>query len=132
LVYGLSKEWFLAHPEIEEMKKSEELGLLVENGALVIQAHPFREASYIDHIRLFPRHVHGVEIINANRTDGENTMAKIYAEHYGLLPFAGSDNHVADRQKSLAGVEFEEPISDVDDFIEKVLCGKAQVFSLVL
>lgn len=129
LVYGLSKEWFLAHPEIEGMKKSEELSLLVENGALVIQAHPFREAPYIDHIRLFPRHVHGVEIINANRKESENALAKIYAEHYELLPFAGSDNHAADRQKSLAGVEFEEPISDVDDFIEKVLCGKAQVFA---
>ena len=43
LVYGLSKEWYLSHPEIMEMKKSEELKYLMENGALVIHAHPYRE-----------------------------------------------------------------------------------------
>ena len=66
LVYGLDKQWFLDHPEILEIKKSEELSLMMDSGALVIQAHPFREAYYIDHIRLFPRHVHGVEIINSS------------------------------------------------------------------
>ena len=50
LVYGLSKEWFLQHPEILDMKKSDELKLMMDSGALVIHAHPYREASYIDHI----------------------------------------------------------------------------------
>ena len=64
------------------MKKSDELAFMMENGALIIQAHPFREAFYIDHIRLFPRHVHGVEIVNANRPEKENNLAKIYTNHY--------------------------------------------------
>ena len=55
LIYGLDKAWYLAHLQIMEMKKTEELALMMENGALVIQAHPFREATYIDHLRLFPR-----------------------------------------------------------------------------
>ena len=84
LIYGLSKEWYLAHPEIMEMKKSVELNYLAENGALVIHAHPYRESSYIDHIRLFPRLVHGVEV-NASRTKEENEIAKLYAKHYNLL-----------------------------------------------
>ena len=88
LVYGLGKDWFLAHPEIEDMKKSEELQLMMDAGALVIQAHPFREASYIDHIRLYPRHVHGVEVYNACRKDFENQMALQYADAYGLIHFA--------------------------------------------
>ncbi|MBR5539234.1 MAG: histidinol phosphatase, partial [Clostridia bacterium] len=87
LVYGLDKEWFLSHPEIMEMKKSIELPFLMEQGALVIQAHPFREASYIDHIRLFPRGVEGIETVNACRKESENKMADIYAEHYGFLKF---------------------------------------------
>ena len=57
LVYGLDKGWYLAHPEIMEMKKTAELTLMASEGALIIQAHPFREATYIDHIRLFPRFV---------------------------------------------------------------------------
>ena len=93
LIYGLDKAWYLAHPEIEGMPKSRELPLLMEAGALVVQAHPFREANYIDHIRLFPRCVHGAEIVNANRTDFENEMARRYAESYGLLAFAGTENN---------------------------------------
>ena len=130
LIYGLDKAWFLAHPEIMDMKKSEELTLMRDEGALIIQAHPFREASYIDHIRLFPRHVHGVEIINANRKGGENDIAKLYAAHYGLLEFAGSDNHSAGKQKNLAGMQCEEPIRDVPTFIQRVMNQQMEIFTL--
>lgn len=128
LIYGLDKQWFLSHPEIEQMKKSDELALYMENGALVIHAHPFREAGYIDHIRLFPRRVHGVEIINACRTDFENKMAAQYAENYGLLTFAGSDNHCAEGQKKLAGMCSETPIEDEQDFVNAVQNGKMKIF----
>ena len=40
LIYGLEKEWYKDHPEILEMKKTEELPYLMEAGAFVIQAHP--------------------------------------------------------------------------------------------
>lgn len=130
LVYGLDKEWFLQHPEILEMRKSEELALYIEHGALVIHAHPFREAGYIDHIRLFPRRVHGVEIINANRTDFENEMARQYAANYQLLPFAGSDNHVAHHQKKLAGMQSAAPIESEQDFVTRVKNGEMEVFSI--
>lgn len=131
LVYGLDKQWFLAHPEIMEMEKTDELQLLMDSGALVIQAHPYREASYINHIRLFPRHVHGVEIINACRKDGENKMAEIYAEHYGLLPFAGSDNHIGQKQEKLAGLCCNEPVLNEADFIRKVRSGEMEIFTLI-
>ena len=112
------------------MRKSEELALYIENGALVIHAHPFREAGYIDHIRLFPRRVHGVEIINANRIEFENEMARQYAENYQLLPFAGSDNHVAHHQKKLAGVKFATPIVDEKDFVTRVKNGDTEIFTI--
>ena len=132
LVYGLDKKWFLAHPEIMKMRKSEELAFLMQNGALIIQAHPFREGSYIDHIRLFPRHVHGVEVINACRTELENEMPKLYAEKYSLRFFAGSDNHRAHLQTALAGICTEKPISSELDFIEKYLGGETKLFSVKL
>ena len=130
LVYGLDIEWFLAHPEIMDMKKSEELPFLMENGALVVQAHPYREAKYIDHIRLFPRCVQGVEIDNACRTEFENEMAKKYAEAYGLLPFAGSDNHVCRKRPRLAGMEFDTPIADELDFVRRVKNGEGRLFTI--
>ena len=132
LVYGLDKAWFLSHPEIMGMKKSEELKFLMESGALVIHAHPCREASYIDHIRLFPRCVHGIESINASRTDGENEMAELYRKHYGLLEFAGSDNHSASGQKALAGIMTEKSVTDEKDFVKKVLNGETEIFHTIL
>lgn len=130
LIYGLDKAWYLAHPEIMDMKKSQELPFLMEQGALVIQAHPYREASYIDHIRLYPRHVHGVEVINASRPEAEQQIAKFYADHYGLLHFAGSDNHAGPRRQLLAGMQCREAITDEKDFAAKVLAGKATPFTL--
>lgn len=129
LVYGLDKAWFLRHPEIETMTKSEELALMMQAGALIVQAHPFREANYIDHIRLFPRHVHGVEVFNACRSPFENEMAERYAEHYGLLRFAGSDNHVAATQRLLGGMRDNEPIADEADFVKRVLAGEMIPFT---
>ena len=128
LVYGLHKGWFLQHPEIEGMKKTEELQLLMDAGALIIQAHPYREASYIDHIRLFPRHVHGVEVCNATQSDFRNGMARIYADAYELVHFAGSDNHRAGGAPRLAGMESETPIEDEQDFIRRVLDGSMKPF----
>ena len=132
LIYGLDKEWYLNNPQIMDMKKGEELDYLMENDALVIQAHPYREADYIDHIRLFPRNVHGVEVLNASREEFENQMAKIYAEKYGLLEFAGSDNHSGKMHKKLAGMCSENPISDEKDFIGKVRNGSMEIFSMNL
>ncbi len=130
LVYGLDKAWFLSHPEIMDMKKSDELTYMMDNGALIVQAHPFREASYIDHIRLFPQNVHGVEVVNANRTERENQLAGIYAQHCGLIEVAGSDNHAASKQTKLAGVCCEEPIGDTEDFIRKVKDRRMKIFTL--
>ena len=130
LIYGLDKEWFLAHEEITTMKQTEKLKYMSDAGALIIHAHPFREASYIDHIQLFPRHVHGVEIYNACRTDFENAMAEQYASAYGLLPFAGSDNHFASNQMKLSGMKSPVPIESVDQFISMVKGSELTVYRL--
>ena len=130
LIYGLDKEWFLAHPEIMDMKKSEELAFLIESGALVIQAHPYREDRHINHIRLFPRCVHGVEVINASRPDFENAMADAYANAYQLLKIAGSDNHAGNNAKRLAGIETASPLLNEQDFISRVKSGDITLFTL--
>ena len=130
LVYGLSKEWYFAHPEINEMKTKEKLELMAKDGALIIQAHPFREAGYIDHIRLFPRNVHGIEVINAGRTDFENDMAELYAKSYRLLRFAGSDNHVGPLKSKLAGMCADTPILNELDFVHRILTDRMEIFTL--
>lgn len=130
LIYGLPKEWWYDHTDILNERKSRQLPYMREAGALVVHAHPFREADYIDHIRLFPRGVEGVEVINAERTDFENKMAQMYADSYGFLNTAGSDNHVAKGAKRLAGMECDEAIDSVEDFIKKTRDGKMRVFTV--
>ncbi len=130
LIYGLDKSWFLQHPEIRDMKKSDQLRFFMDEGALVIQAHPFREASYIDHIRLYPRCVHGVEVYNACRKDFDNDMAKHYADAYGLIHFAGTDNHRGGDRETFGGMQTAVPIQNEQHFVELVLTGQASVFQL--
>ena len=130
LVYGLSKKWWYDHADILQERKSKQLPFMMSEGALVVHAHPFREANYIDHIRLFPRGVEGVEVLNAERTDFENKMADLYADSYGFLKTAGSDNHVGRNAKRLAGLECEDAVESVEDFIKKVRAGKMSIFTV--
>ena len=130
LVYGLPLSFYYDHPEIMEMTKKAELAFLMEAGAFLVQAHPYREAGYIDHIRLYPRSVHAVETLNSSRIPFENEMADRYADAYGLLKTAGSDNHIASRQVHLAGMETEDRLTCAEDFIEAVRTGAARIFTL--
>ena len=55
LIYGLTPEWLLAHPEIEGCTRKRQLELVHEAGGCVIQAHPFRQRDYIRRILLGPQ-----------------------------------------------------------------------------
>ncbi len=130
LVYGLDKAWYLAHPEIMDMKKSDELRYLMENGGYIVHAHPFREAGYIDHIRLYPRHVNAIETLNITKSAFENNMAKLYAEQYNFPQTAGTDNHAAGRQKILAGVMTDTPLQSEQDYIDRLQKRELTIFTL--
>lgn len=129
LVYGLEEDWLLLHPEIMEMRVKDFCGFVRNAGGLVVQAHPFREAEYIDHIRLFPSCVDGLETVNACRDVRCNRLAGNLAEEYGLIKTAGSDIH-GRAQKILAGMEFEEKITSGEDFARRVKRGEGKIFVL--
>ncbi len=130
LVFGLDEDWLLAHADAMDLPPKEKLEFLRSEGALVAQAHPYREAFYIDHIRLLPRSVQAVETINASNTDQQNLLADFYAKQYGLIAIAGSDNHCADKMKTLAGVEFDKPICSEKQFVEEILKNSHRLFSM--
>lgn len=129
LVYGLDEEWLIGHPQIMEMKVTEFCPYARAAGGLVVQAHPYREAFYIDHIRLFPSHVDGMETINACRDERCNRLADILANEYGLRKTAGSDIHHGE-QRVLAGMQFENKIVSEKDFAERVKRGEGELFTL--
>ncbi len=129
LIFGLGKEYFLSHTEIFEYKRSDFLSALREAGAFIVQAHPFREARYIDHIRLFPRHIDAVEVINtANSAPFMNDLARTYADTYGLLCTAGSDNHSAGHcPRDFGAMAFSHRLESVEDFISSMRRGEGEI-----
>ena len=128
LVYGLDPAWLLSHPEIVTIPMPDKLAFLKDAGALVIHAHPYRDWGEKSFLRLFPHHVHGVEMVNTSQSPFVNEMGKIYTKGYGLLPFAGSDNHAAHRKRVLGGMMSERPIESVADFVSAVKSGEMTPF----
>lgn len=128
LIYGLSKKWMLEHPEIKEATVEELFNLVDSSGGIMIHAHPYREAPYIKEIRLFPEHVHGVELINAahsnpsslshnNRSFNEHALD--YARKYNFPVTAGSDIH---HTKLLGGgMYFEKRITTEEELVSAIL-----------
>ncbi len=128
LTYGLGSEWLLAHPELLELTTKQYLELAASSGALLFHAHPFRESGYIDMIRLLPRNVAGAEVLNANRSDFENSQAADYVQKYALMSFAGSDNHLGSKQKRLCGVKILRQAADISDWCSMIKKGQYLIF----
>ena len=120
LIYGIDKEFLIKHPEIMSLTLSEFINLVHENNGIVIHAHPFREASYIREIRLFPELTDAVEVINGSHVGTNfNDKAKAYAEKYNLPQTAGSDAHNTNHSR-FCGMEFQHRLIDINDFISTV------------
>ncbi len=120
LTYGIDREWLYAHPEIMDVTIEDYIALVRQNGGMVIQAHPFREADYIDHFTLVPA-VDGVETVNAsNRREIYNERAKWYAESFGLPQTAGSDSHSVSDRFRRGGIITDFRITSPQDYIAAV------------
>lgn len=126
LTYGLDKKWLLEHPYCDTLPVKEYLCLVKKSGGYSVQAHPYREADYVDMIRLLPRNVDAVETVNACNTDFENKMADIYATEYGLTKVCGTDNHVGKRDR-LSALELEFRANSILDIISAIKDGNYKI-----
>ncbi|MCL2044033.1 MAG: PHP domain-containing protein [Treponema sp.] len=94
LVYGLDKEWLLEHPEAKKWTRGEQYQAVKAAGGCVVQAHPFRQHSYIRKVILSSGCVDAVEAANAtNYEQSYDALAMRYALKLGLPVTAGSDMH---------------------------------------
>lgn len=123
LVYGLSPQWLKAHPQLRDMGVKEHLQFVRSAGAMVIHAHPYREAAYIPQVFLFPEDVDGVEVLNGAHSSPKSgnhnslkadQLAAEYARAQGLPMTAGSDIHCADLFGG--GVALRQPIYSPEDY----------------
>ena len=125
LIYNLDKQWLLEHENIDLMPTRKALSLMRQEGGFVVQAHPFRERGYLDHIQLYPRDVDAVEAINSSHFGEEgrkmNERAFLYAKMFDLPVTAGSDSH---REAFIpGGVDVAERFETSRDYQNAVLMG---------
>lgn len=125
LCYGLDKKWLIEHEDIDKINAQEAFKIMRADGGFVVQAHPFRERDYIDFIKLYPRDVDAIEIVNGSQI-GEgimNEMAEIYAKMYNLPMTAGSDTHSVDNMYG-SGVETEQKFLKISDYFDAIIQKK--------
>jgi len=125
LIYGLDKEWLLAHPQMRTWTRKQQFDAVTEGGGCVVQAHPFRERAYVSTIHLSTGCVHGVEVANAGNEPSFDALAMRYAKKLGLPMTAGSDIHSIDWSGSpLMGISFENKLESGFDYAQRIRNGR--------
>ncbi len=98
IVIGLGEKWFTDNPSVASMRPEEFLPIFRNEGAAIIQAHPFRREAYIKEIRLYPELVDAIEVFNlGNKEDSWNYEALELAKKHNKPCTAGSDCHYIGR-----------------------------------
>lgn len=124
LIYGLDKEWLLAHPEMEHWNHRQQLEGVHAAGGCVVQAHPFRMRSYMRQIALGLRYCDGIEAANGGNEALQDAAAYRYGQEFGLPMIAGSDNHYSERGKwesgQIFGIRLEEKLTSIHDLVRLI------------
>jgi len=126
LTYGLDKKWLLKHPDVIKWNIKDYFSRVREDGAYVVHAHPFREAGYIPYIRLMPRMVDAVEVVNTSMSEFVNKQADAYAETYSLKKSGGSDIHNVNRE-IIGGVITETEVNSINELIKLISEEKVRI-----
>lgn len=122
IILGLGCQWFKEHPEIAYTTPERFLPVFRAVGAAVIHAHPYREASYISEVRLFPELVDAVEGYNLHNLPEWNEKAMLYAAENSLPVTSGSDCH--DYGTLGAGIRLDREPDDAIDLAEIIKSGR--------
>jgi len=121
LIYGLDKQWLLENPQVVSIRLENALDCFKKAGALVIHAHPFREAPYIDAFRLLPKFTDAVEVHNCLNSKEQNDRAEVYAKMFGLRETAGGDAHCV--RSNPAGIEAGKRAQTIQELIDVIKAG---------
>ena len=120
LVYGLTKEYMKAHPEMEHWTRRQQLEEVHGQGGCVIQAHPFRMRGYMDRIRLGTLFCDGIEAANRGNEQMDDARAYLMGKELGLVMTAGSDNHFSPVPDPY-GVVLENRLTKIGDYVRIIL-----------
>ena len=120
LIYGLTKEYMKAHPEMEYWTRRQQLDEVHRAGGCVIQAHPFRIRGYMNRIRVGTDFCDGIEAANCGNEALDDFRAYRMGKAEHLVMTAGSDNHFSPIPTPF-GVELDRKLTDIRDYAEIIL-----------
>jgi predicted metal-dependent phosphoesterase TrpH len=90
LVYGVTENMLYNAKDVLRMKIKNAAEYFRLQGAMVFQAHPFRDGMTVTN----PKYIDGIEEINFCVThNNRNEIAKVWAEEYEMLKVYGQDYH---------------------------------------
>jgi len=126
LVFGITKQFCLEHPDMFEMDHWHFHKLANEHGMLFIQAHPFRYGI----TTVSPDAVDGYEIFNGHpRQHSHNAIAEAWAKHFtkhDLIFTSGTDNHDGYMVPN-AGIITKEPIVSNEELLKALRSRKYEI-----
>lgn len=131
LLYGITPEFMYMHPELREGGLEMIYSFARDFGALVIQAHPFRNRDYIPDAdkRLDPSFLDGYEVFNTANKDEDNEKAAAQFSSCGKILTAGSDCHW-NENGARSGIETDFRITDERQLARVLEAGDFSLFGL--
>jgi len=119
LVYGVDKT-ISSSIELSELKK-------IFPGALLVWAHPFRNARNPSAAELLNPLLNGIEVFSSNHNINENSLALKRWHEYKFTAISGSDTH----DKINTGIyptQFDHPVTSIEDLISEVKNNRCRPF----
>jgi hypothetical protein len=125
LVYGIDLDFLLANPDLCDITLDEFVDRVHTAGGLVVQAHPYRDRSYIN-MSVEPRKdiVDGIEIHNAGNHPGEDGKALSLSHEKDFIRTSGGDVHnITDSKLGTAGLAFKTRIRNNHELVAALRQG---------
>jgi len=120
LTYGLDLDFLISHHRLDLMRIEDYSALVRKSGGYLAQAHPYRDAYYIEN--KYPVHPHlldGVEVYNSYDRDEINSKAYAFAQKNNLPMQSGTDSH-GRNDRNFRGVILDKRAETIHDIINAI------------
>lgn len=125
---GVTPKMLYEHPELAGCELEVWHKLMRECGGLIIQAHPFRERSYIREPSPLPLSlIDGIEVYNfCNSKEANDAAMEFIRDNPGLIATSGGDAHSVE-VLSHAGIVTNERLRTIEDLIRVLKSGEYEL-----
>lgn len=125
LLYGITEEFILKHPNLHEMILEELYALCRKEHILLLQAHPYR--TYCTPAD--PAYLDGAESYNGNpRHNNQNKLAAEWTGKHHMIQSSGSDFHELE-DVAKGGIETSTPVTDTRALYQVLRSGNYKLLT---